>query len=337
MLTAPRQIIVTPLVVINLLLFDSISWASDVVPFETSNQSPFVAIFGLPTLGESKVQEKHDSLLSLRLDISNHFNDEGQGGEFLQIDGETYRLTLNFRRGFKTGFEWGVNVPFVSHDGGFLDSFIVNWHDFFNLPDNGRTVTARDQLNIRYQRDGDDRILVDSPANGTGDVSLYGAYQMIDGPDSGFQMALRASLKLPTGNSENLFGSGGTDLAVWLSASDSNKNHKNWHWYGGAGLLHLGSGDVLPELHRDFVWFGNFGFSWHAFSRLELKVQMDLHTPFYDDTQMYGLSSYGAQFVLGGTIKISKSMNLDLALSEDDLNERVSPDVTFHMNLRSQF
>jgi len=331
------QIIVTPLVIIDLLLFNSVSLASDVVPFETSNQSPFVAIFGLPTLGESKILKKHDHLMSIRLDISNHFNDEGQDNEFLQIDGETYRLTLNYRNGFNSGFEWGLNVPLVAHDGGFLDSFIVNWHDFFNLPDNGRAVSARDQLNIHYQRDGDDQILVNSPANGVGDVSLYGAYQLIDSPGSGIRMAIRTNLKLPTGNSENLLGSGGTDLAVWLSASDNNKYHRNWHWYGGTGLLRLGSGDVLPELHREIVWFGNFGISWHAFSHLELKIQMDLHTPFYDDTQMYALNSYGVQFVLGGTIKISNSIELDLALSEDDLNERVSPDVTFHINLRSKF
>jgi len=48
--------------------------------------------------------------------------------------GETTRLTFTYERGVGENFEWGIRVPYVSHDGGSLDTIIDGWHDTFGLP-----------------------------------------------------------------------------------------------------------------------------------------------------------------------------------------------------------
>lgn len=312
--------------------------AVDVTPFYSFNQSPLVQIYGLPALGNARVLDPDQTRIQLAVSLASHFTSGTTADEEISFDGETHRTTLIVQRGLGHGMEWGIELPQVSQRGGFLDNAVDGWHDLFNLPDGGRPQATRNQMSYRYQRYGQTRIHITQPDSGVGDLRLTGARQLSgDSERGGHDLALRTSLKLPTGDSGALLGSGGTDLALWLSAGCGQAVCSgDWGRYGGAGVLWVGRGKVLPEMQQHVVAFGSAGISWRATGNVSLKAQLDAHTTFYRDTQLRQLGSASAQVVLGGTWALSRQTAMDLALTED-IVVNTAPDVGFLLALRHHF
>src|SRR5204863_8018752 len=105
----------------------------DFDPFPTSERSPFVQIFGLPALGGPRLLAPSKYSARLTYEAANNFIATSSDHEFLLLDGETHRTTLAVHYGTASG-EWGIEVPYVSHNGGFMDNFIENWHSTFGFP-----------------------------------------------------------------------------------------------------------------------------------------------------------------------------------------------------------
>jgi hypothetical protein len=311
--------------------------SSGITPFYTSNRSPVVQVFGLPAVGDSRILKDGDREAALVLDVANHFVDGSAGNEHLVLDGETYRLNLAGRMGVGNRMEIGFEVPWLFQNGGILDGFIETYHRTFGFPQRGRDEAPTGRYLFQYERGGADAFLVDRSNSGIGDVRLTGGLRLYDDREHLSALALRASLKLPTGDSGDLRGSGSTDLALWLSASQGWKTGIGpWELFGGAGLLGMTDGDVLTEQQRNLVAFGSVGAGWRPLQWLTLKVQLDGHTSFYRDSDLSELGSDSVQAVMGGTLHFSERTALDLGVAED-LIIKTSPDVVFHFALRHRF
>ena len=312
--------------------------SSGITPFYTSNRSPVVQVFGLPAVGDSRILKDGDREAALVLDVANHFVDGSAGNEHLVLDGETYRLNLAGRMGIGNRLEIGFELPWLFHNGGILDGFIENYHDTFGFSQGGRDQAPRGRLLFQYQRGGADRVYVDRSNSGIGDVRLNGGVQLLGGDrENSGALALRASLKLPTGDSGDLHGSGSTDLALWLSAGKGWKTASGlWELFGGGGILGMTEGDVLPDQQKDIVAFGSLGAGWQPLAWLTLKVQLDGHTAFYRDSDLAELGSGSVQAVMGGTLHVSGRTALDIGVAED-LVVKTAPDVVFHFALRHRF
>lgn len=309
--------------------------AAEQLPFDTFNQSPLVQIYGLPGLGSARVLPTGATRVGLVYEAANHVVNAINGAERLELDGETHRTTLRIFRGVGRSAEIGIDLPHVSHSGGFLDAFIEDWHDAFGLPQNGRDVMAHNQLAFRYTRDGTDRVRITRATAGLGDARIGAALQLARAADGDNDLAVRMSLKLATGDSASLHGSGAADLAVWLSTACGQCDGR-FSWYGGGGLLWLGSGDVLPEQQRRGAAFGSAGLHWRALTALTLTAQLDAHSRFYDDSGLRPLNAVSAQLVLGGTWSIARRLDLEIAVAEDAVVD-TAPDVVLRIGLRSSF
>jgi hypothetical protein len=319
-----------------LTLVSGISYAgavfsTDVRPLYSFNQSPLIQIYGLPSLGEARVLAQDESDLALRLQISNNFTGTQSASELLILDGETHRLTLAWRQGLADGREWGFELPYLWHTGGFLDTYIERFHDSSNLPQGGRADVPLNQVNYRYARHGVNLINVTHPVNGPGDLRLLGAKQIETSETSGYATALRASLKLPTGKESELLGSGSTDLALWLTAATTHPLDQ-WNMYGGGGVMYMTEGRVLPLQQRNHVAFATFGISRMFFPHLIVSGQLDAQTPFYDYTQFRQLNSYPIQGLVGARWELAPRKFLEFSISED-LMVDTSADVVFALSL----
>jgi len=236
------------------------------------------------------------------------------------------------------GIECGIEIPYVIHGGGFLDGFIINYHDFFGFPQGGRDQAPRNRLLYLYTRDGVEKLKIDSASSGLGDVSLFVGFQMYnDGKEYPNAVALRTSFKLPTGDSGQLHGSGGTDFAIWLTAgSDHKLGAGHWTIFGSAGILAMTDGKVIEEQQHNLVGFGSMGAGWSPLSWIAFKVQLDAHTPFYKDSQLRELNAEALQLLIGGTLSFSKQTTFDIGVSED-LIVHTSPNIVFHFDLKTKF
>jgi len=332
--------LIAPLFLLGLLFVCCPAFASPVgevelVPFNTTNQSPLVAIHGLPPAGPAAVLAPGRSSVELRTDIASNFARDNESQEQILLDGETYRFTLALKHGVGERLEVGLEVPYVMHREGSLDSFIINWHDFFQLPQGGRDEAPKDRLAYTYEKNGRPLVDLTDETEGFGDLRLTGAWQLCrregENPRA---LALRASLKFPTGDEKRLLGSGSTDFALWLSGSRSFRGG-SLALFGAAGGLLMSDGDVLPDQQRNAVAFGTLGGGWRPLSRLALKLQFDGHTSFYSDSDLRELDE-SVQLVLGGTVGVTETLSLDLAVSEDIVVDSAS-DVVFHLAFLQKF
>ena len=310
----------------------------DIIPFHTQNQSPVVQIFGLPAISDSRILPAGGTALTLVLDIANNYVDDSARNEHITLDGETYRLTLAGRYGIGNRLELGFEIPYVFQSGGSLDGFIENYHSTFGFPQGGRDQAPQGRFLLNYQRNGANLLRIDQSNSGIGDLRLSAGFQLYrDDMESPRALALRASLKVPTGDSNQLHGSGSTDLALWLTASQDWKTTIGmWEIFGGGGILGMTKGNVLPDQQQNAVAFGSLGAGWHPLAWLTLKVQFDGHTAFYKDSDLVELSAGSVQIVMGGTLHFSDRTSLDIGVSED-LVVKTAPDVVFHFALHHRF
>jgi Protein of unknown function (DUF3187) len=300
-------------------------------PLPTYNQSPLVQIFGLPAPGPARVLAPGRWRTRVSVDLANNFLFNQAGTESITLDGETHRTTLAVKRGTASA-EWGIEIPYVSLSGGFLDSFIGNWHDVFGLPQGGRDGAPPDQLNFLYERDGVTRLRITQASRGIGDVRLTAGWQLPSAND----MALRASLKLPTGDATELHGSGAPDFALWLATACASTACRTVGWTGSGGAVLLGSGDVLPAQQRRLVAFGGAGLAYRPWQPIVFKVDLRVHSPFYRDTSLRPLGVTAFQVILGGTWIVDESTAIDIGVTED-VRADTAPDVSLLISLRANF
>ena len=311
--------------------------ANDLVasPFFIHNQSPIIQIFGLPPAEGGQITPPGRTKLRLVVDVSNNFTADKSAEESVLFDGETSRITLSFRRGFGDSWEGGIDIPVVSHQGGMLDGLIENWHDTFGLPQGGRDNAPRNRLHYSYQQEGEKEGLnFSNSGTGIGDTSIYLAYQLNRKTTAVRRyIALRGGIKFPSGDTDQLRGSGGTDFHLRLAASDGETlKVYNLTLFASMGALWLGKGEILSDKQHQNVGFGSIGLVWTPLKRFTFKVQIDGHTAFFGDSHLKQIDSPSAQLAIGGTINLSDNLALDLCVVEDIIVD-TAPDVTFHAAL----
>jgi hypothetical protein len=312
--------------------------AQQIHPLTITNTSPVILVQGLPSARDPQLAEPGEVKVSLAYEIASHFTFQDSDNENLLFDGETTRVTLSLKTGLSRDMDLELQLPYVSHDGGFLDSFIINWHDLFGLPQNGRDLAPRNQLQYSYQKNG--VILLDfpEPAGGVGDVQLILGVKLNQQwlPKQN-NLTLKTAIKFPSGDSVRLTGNNAYAVSGWL-AGDMQTD-----WFGRQGMtyLNLGAmwleqGEVLPEQQRSWVWFAGIGSGVKVSERIVLQAQLDTHSQFYQGSSFVEIDSYVLQLTLGGNIQFNKQWNLDIGVVED-LVVHASPDVIFHLGLNSRF
>lgn len=101
---------------------------------------------------EQTLLEKEEISVSFNLNYSNVYMFERKGEETHTInDFEISSPTLAFRYGLFKGVTLEFYYRLSSVFGGQLDTFIENFHDSFNLPDNQRPQYPRDSVHFKYQ------------------------------------------------------------------------------------------------------------------------------------------------------------------------------------------
>jgi len=311
----------------------------EITPFRTTNQSPLVQIFGLPAESNAAISPAGKFSFSLTQDVASEYSLSETSSERIALDGESYRWTLAARYGIGDRFEAGVEIPYLLYGGGFLDSFIIDWHKTFGLPQGGRDAAPKDRLLYSYQKNGVQKLKMDRAGSGIGDISLMFGMKLYDAADQGFRdsLALRASLKLPSGESDSLRGSGSTDFA--LSLCGSMNSFTEWGslgLFGSLGGLAMTRGDVLSDQQNNLAGFATAGLGWGPAAWISFKLQLNGHTPFYHGSSLQELSTSSLMLVMGGSLGFPGGYRLDIGVSED-LIVAAAPDVAFHLGLSRQF
>ena len=296
-------------------------------PLLIRNTSPAALLFGAPIMRSSA-----DSL-SLSIDHGNIFSGDLGNSSFAAFDGETTLTNLSYHQTFADVWRWGVEIPWVSHQGGFLDSFIDGFHDGLGFGSGGRDLVRRDRLFYTVQVDGKTAVDLRHSEQDLGDVRFYLGRSLLDtGKRS---LVVRGLVKLPTGSADSLSGSEAMDAGGWLEYGQADVfGLSRLSMTAMIGGTVLGKGELLPHLQRDFMPVGHLGFGYQVHDRVQLLMQADAQgAPFDVDLSLLGRT--GLQGTLGGRVFFKPSLWLDLGVVED-LYSSSSPDVIFHLSLHGR-
>ena len=316
---------------------DESGWGTVAEPLRMVNLHPFHLVYGAPASFGARVLAPGAKELIVSTDVASYFVGEESGSERVLIDGETYRLALALRGGFRDRWEWFVEAPLVAHRGGVFDAFIEDWHDFFGLPQNDRDKTPHDRL-ILFHRDGA-RTHADIRENtlSLGDVALGVGYAPPQGLFSNDGLAVRAAVKLPTGDEDSLAGSGGLSASLWTETSGAlpgSADSRRWLYAATVGAIFAQAPKNLPAFNREFIAFGRLGVTWRPLTRLTLTVQVDVQSSAYGSSRVSPLSDPSVMLGFGGALKLDERTTLEIAVTEDDGARNAAPDIGLHVALR---
>jgi len=177
------------------------------------------------------------------------------------LDGESLRTTLQARFGVTRRLEVGVEVPFVYMSSGFLDHYIDGFHKHLSLPDGGRPAFAEDQFRAGYVGDGA-VVYFDQAPGGPhlGDIVVSATTPVFPGSRSAPAVSFTLSVKLPTGDYQDLSGSGSLDYGGTLRAS-----HRWGRSAAHAGLAFnsVGEWKLAPSLplHNSRSLFATYAYA----------------------------------------------------------------------------
>lgn len=173
----------------------------------------------------------------------------GSTGSTVVEDNEYQRLRFAWRRGVGKQTEVGVFVPLVWRNGGILDGIIKAYHHLTGLIDDSNDVPlGRDHYGMYHSHleliDASGRTLVNQGnAFGLGETILTVKRSLL--PQSRrASLALRAGLKLPTGNPTLILGSGSTDFGLSLDTRYS--VGREVVLYGNLGYVLMGPATRVP-------------------------------------------------------------------------------------------
>ncbi len=296
-------------------------------PLASRNQTPLALLFVYMTPDRAKAIGKGELDLDIVFDYSNIIQEEQTESEFLRFDLEYLRTLVALKRGFGRGVELGFEVPFYVYYGGFLDPFVSSFHEAFRLPNLLRGQTPNGLVDYQYRRRDQVVFAGMSSFGAVGDVALnvkktlYAANLRA--------LSVRGTLKLPTGDPQNLSGSGATDFGLGVAFDRIGPKYglflnANYHFLG------------TPERFetRDYFSF-MAGADWRFKEHLAGILQVDyLRPPIRGE--VVNLTAPGIQLALGLRYRHSESFTYEWRLVED--LSSFSPDFTFafQMEVRSK-
>ena len=294
--------------------------------FPLRNHNPFLQVYGLPAFTTHELAAPDGIDLNVSFDIANDMDEADRGGEVLTIDAELRILNVSLRRRVSERLEIGLDVPYLSYSGGFLDRVIYDFHDLVGLSNSSRDG-PNDQFRLYMEKNGVTLFDAVEPSSGIGDLQVSAALQL-------GRATLRASAKVPTGDPDKLTGSGAADLAVGLYGGGATSLLERRLSYSGfVGVLGLGDGDILPTLQRNVVPYGGVALRWHATGRFSIATQVYGQGPYFD-AELKELGGDTLQLAFGCDYRFpAQRLLLRFAIAED-MRGAAAPDFAAHISIR---
>jgi hypothetical protein len=183
-------------------------------PLQVRNGFPLAAILDAPYLERAVFEDS----LALGLTHSSVDFIESDAGLDFRIDLEATELTVRYRKTVPGFCEFGIDVPFLSFNGGFLDRSIVRFHQAFGI-DSGKNEESPGRFRFEVDKDGLPVVRGESGRIGLGDIRASVKKSLFRG--EAFAAALAADLEFPSGDAGKGNGNGRLDKRVALLAEGS--------------------------------------------------------------------------------------------------------------------
>jgi hypothetical protein len=279
----------------------------------------------------------------LQLDVANNLLvPSPSSGATVVEDNEVQRLGFTWRRGIGHGTEVGVESALLWRNGGMLDGILGAYHRLTGLVGDGPDNPAgrdgyRQYRSLLLLQDAQGNTLVNQgSAFGLGETTLTIKHRLIPA-NRRSALALRFGLKLPTGNTTQLLGSGSVDAGLSLDLRYS--LGREIVLYANVGGVLMGKAVRVPGAQSGMVQ-GFAGIEYHPNSRDSFILQVDENSLAVRTGNSFA-DQVGSTATFGYKRLLDRSHVLSLSFSENgDIHNytlpyfsNIAPDFTVTANL----
>jgi hypothetical protein len=229
-----------------------------------------------------------------------------------------------------------VEVPAAHATGGFLDDFVIGWHEFFGFPDQGRDRAVRDDFEVLATRGGETVFEVEEGGVHLLDVPVVLGYELQPPGEGELGIHVRGGVELPTGSEAEGFGSGRADWMLGVS-TELRTGPVAWNAHldhtfvgrgsraardAGAPLQDVTSGGVGFEwaVAPEWTWLGQVEFDRSTLRALDLSRTSD------DQWLLW----------LGSRFRLHERLSVEIGLGED-LSQFIAPDFSSWISVQYRF
>lgn len=217
---------------------------------------------------------------------------------------ETLRSGLFLRYGATEKLEVAVEIPVLYRYRGFMEGLIRATERATTGLAPARNALGKTGYKFNLSRGGQTVISGRQGDVGVGDSSIMGKYQLLKESSMMPALSVRATLKLPTGDEGQVFGSGSPDFGVGLAAEKTFGGR--WIVYGNLnGVFPTGRISGMPLqptisglVAVEYLWSENLSFT----------AQFDYYSPPFHGIGLRVLDKGVTESAVGFSYRVTKSL-----------------------------
>ena len=254
-------------------------------PLPSRTQHPLALTFLALRPRRAAVQPEGSWGFALDGVYSSIFEVRSKGVDHVAFDGEILRTSGRARYGINGALDVEVELAAVYATGGFLDSFVDDFHAVTNTPGGDRDRAPKDAYEIRITRSGEIAYELEGDHVGIGDLPVTVTGRLRGEEHGGPALSWRFGVELPTGSVSRGYGSGGVDFGGGLLVEST---LRRWSLFGALDYVvtdEANSFDRLGIEIRNLIQVqGGVEYRWN--DRLSLLGQLFLTTPLTSDIEL---------------------------------------------------
>lgn len=295
-------------------------------PLQVKNQFPLFIHINSPYLESANAEDS----FSVSLSHSSVFMTKSSPAWSVQLDMELTELNLIYKKTIGNLTELGIEIPVLSLNSGFMDSFLDTYHKAFGFPDYGRSSRPRSEFLYEVRKNG---VLIVKGENGKtdiGDIRLTAKRVVLNGDPV---ISLKADVEFPTGDASSGYGSGSVDAGIAVLID---KEINDWlKTYYNLGIVFPGGLKGYETIKlKDFA-YGGAGIEAALSKSLSVLGQVFVQRSSLPKTDIPSVDRAAVLLSFGGRYKSGKT-SLEFSFTEDP-NTSGAPDFILNLSLKGRF
>lgn len=256
----------------------------------------------------------------------------------IQIDAEVSRATVDFRYGLCDNLEIGMEVPYISISGGYLDNFVESIEDGIGAK-TPRSRERQGSYEFAYSFKYNNEFLINKQHSmqGLGDIVLNAKYQLLKEERLLPDFSVRSAVKFPTGEKKDLLGSGELDYGIGILMDKG--FFDRLFIYAGANVVWIEKPGFFSVLGvKEQIYSGMLAMEYFLSRRFSFVAQISGNTTPYplSDTNPLDNNAYELGIGVNYNWKEKDNVSWHFAFTEN-IKAASSPDVSFHTGLSWKF
>lgn len=295
-------------------------------PLGTEEGSPLQMLGYTPMVEVPEPVARGKLRVDVWLGYANLFEQDSSTLAIMYLDTERLITATTVRYGLANHLEVGARATLETDWGGFLDGFMVGFHDALHLGSRNRRYFPKGAYGETLQaRDG--TVLLDVPRArlALDDVRLFAKWG-VSGSRGAF--SVRALTRVPARTLT--VGSEHTDVAGMVMGRVA---WRGWHLHGMGGGATVQRGADTRNVLRAQTWFGMVGVERPFHEGLSGVVELTGQTQILDDFHDHDISGAPTNAVLGVVGVTKGGWRWEVAMQEDFPPWGPSLDFTFQLGL----